>query len=130
MFAGGAPPPRASPPRAPPRAPAPPPPPRAGGGPSGTTTALVIVVSASLRLARFSHGIAAAAAAPRSTKTMLPIMWPPRAMVETIALKGPHAITQVELDPLGKVRHFGGTCCVRVVELKQIVSSRIEHSQV
>ena len=38
--------------------PPPPPPPRAGGGPSGTRTALVIVASASLSVARFSHGVA------------------------------------------------------------------------
>src|SRR5262245_57506525 len=50
-----------------PRAPA-----RTGAGPSGTTSALVIVVSASWRLARFSHGVAPAAA-PRSIRAMLAI---------------------------------------------------------
>src|SRR5262249_7594140 len=77
MFAGGGAgatppppvPPRPAPPR-PPRAP----PPRAGGGPSGTITALVIVASSSLRDVRFSHGVVATAAAPRSMRVMLPIM--------------------------------------------------------
>src|SRR5262245_3564695 len=80
----GAAPPRASPPRAPPRAP-PPPPPRAGGagaGPSGTTTALVIVASENLIDARFSHGVVATAAAPRSKEAMVAIMWPPRMVLE------------------------------------------------
>ena len=36
-------------------------------------TALVMVASDSLTVARFSHGVAAAAA-PRSTKAMLPII--------------------------------------------------------
>src|SRR5438128_4779896 len=72
MLAGGAPP-RAggSAPRA-----VPPPDPRAGGGPSGTTTALVMVVSASFRVARLSHGVAATAAA--RSRNALPVMVSPR----------------------------------------------------
>src|SRR5215470_2331281 len=93
MFAGGAAgaaaPPRPAPPRA-----APAPAARAGGGPSGTTTALVIVASASFRVVRFSHGAVAAAAAPRSIKTMLSIMVVSSS--EALRYAG-HAITQVDL---------------------------------
>jgi hypothetical protein len=46
-------------------------PPRAGGGPSGTITALVIVASASLRLARFSQGVAAAAKSSNAVTSMV-----------------------------------------------------------
>ena len=53
--------------------PPPRPPPRAGAGPSGTIWALVMVALSSLRLARLSHGVAAAAAL-RSMKASGPIM--------------------------------------------------------
>src|SRR5262245_51404818 len=101
MFAGGcagATPPRPAPAR-PPRAP----PPRAGGGPSGTITALVIVASPSLRVVRFSHGVVATAAAPRSIRVMLPIMI--ASSSEGSRYAG-HAITQIELDPFSRLSKF------------------------
>src|SRR5215813_6895230 len=106
MFAGGGAgatppppvPPRPAPPR-PPRAP----PPRAGGGPSGTITALVIVASSSLRDVRFSHGVVATAAAPRSMRVMLPIMI---VFSSERSRYAGHAITQIELDPFPTILKF------------------------
>jgi hypothetical protein len=59
-----------------------------------------MAASDSFTVARFSQGVAAAAA-PRSTKAMLPIIVASSLeRIAKIVLKGAHAITQVELDPL------------------------------
>src|SRR5687767_7775575 len=100
---GTSPPRFASPPRPapPPPRPAPPPPPRGGGvggGPSGTRTALVIAASDSLRVASFSHGVAATA--PSSMNAILPNIGASYSKRREFSTNGPHAITQVQLDPL------------------------------
>src|SRR6185295_9696684 len=103
--------------------------PRAGGGPSGTTTALVIVASASFRVVRLSHGVAAAAAA--RSKSAVPVMVPlsTRELRRRVPLKGASLLLAADVGHVGDARDLPVLvhADVLVVDRVVVVGQRIDH---